>query len=45
MAFSHAFDPDLPGCRGSTWGRSIGGRGRDYNLRGAYTVSDFCPPT
>jgi acetylornithine deacetylase/succinyl-diaminopimelate desuccinylase-like protein len=23
-------------------GSIIGGRGRDHNLRGAYTVSDFC---
>ena len=34
--------PTCPGCRGMNVGSIIGGRGRDHNLRGAYTVSDFC---
>jgi acetylornithine deacetylase len=42
MAFTHTHDPDLPGLPRLNVGSVIGGRGRDYNLRGAYTVSDFC---
>jgi len=42
MPFTHTFDPDLPGLPRLNVGSVIGGRGRDYNLRGAYTVSDFC---
>ena len=42
MTFTHRFDPDLPGLPRLNVGSVIGGRGRDYNLRGAYTVSDFC---
>jgi acetylornithine deacetylase len=42
MRFTHTFDPDLPGLPRLNVGSVIGGRGRDYNLRGAYTVSDFC---
>ena len=33
---------DLPGLPRLNVGSIIGGRGRDHNLRGAYTVSDFC---
>jgi acetylornithine deacetylase len=42
MRFSHVHDPDLPGLPRMNVGSIIGGRGRDHNLRGAYTVSDFC---
>ena len=42
MTFTHTFDPDLPGLPRLNVGSIIGGRGRDYQLRGAYTVSDFC---
>jgi acetylornithine deacetylase len=42
MRFTHAHDPDLPGLPRLNVGSIIGGRGRDHNLRGAYTVSDFC---
>jgi acetylornithine deacetylase len=42
MKMTHVFDPDLPGLPRLNVGSVIGGRGRGYNLRGAYTVSDFC---
>jgi acetylornithine deacetylase len=42
MRFTHAHDPDLPGLPRLNVGSIIGGRGREHNLRGAYTVSDFC---
>jgi acetylornithine deacetylase len=42
MRFTHTPDPDLPGLPRLNVGSVIGGRGRDYDLRGAYTVSDFC---
>jgi acetylornithine deacetylase len=42
MRFTHVHDPELPGLPRLNVGSIIGGRGRDYNLRGAYTVSDFC---
>jgi acetylornithine deacetylase len=42
MAFTHTPDPDLPGLPRLNLGSIIGGRGRDHELRGAYTVSDFC---
>jgi acetylornithine deacetylase len=42
MRFTHTHDPDLPGLPRLNVGSIIGGRGRDHNLRGAYTVSDFC---
>ena len=42
MRFTHVHDPDLPGLPRLNVGSIIGGRGRDHNLRGAYTVSDFC---
>jgi acetylornithine deacetylase len=42
MHFTHTPDPDLPGLPRCNVGSVIGGRGRGYNLRGAYTVSDFC---
>jgi acetylornithine deacetylase len=42
IRFTHTHDPDLPGLPRLNVGSIIGGRGRDHNLRGAYTVSDFC---
>jgi acetylornithine deacetylase len=42
MRFTHTLDPDLPGLPRLNVGSVIGGRGRDYDLRGPYTVSDFC---
>ncbi len=42
MRFTHTHDPDLPGLPRLNVGSIIGGRGRNHNLRGAYTVSDFC---
>jgi acetylornithine deacetylase len=42
MRFTHVPDPDLPGLPRMNVGSIIGGRGRQHNLRGAYTVSDFC---
>ena len=42
MRFTHVHDPDLPGLPRLNVGSIIGGRGREHNLRGAYTVSDFC---
>jgi acetylornithine deacetylase len=42
MRFTHTHDPDLPGLPRMNIGSIIGGRGRDHELRGAYTVSDFC---
>ena len=42
MPFTHVHDPDLPGLPRLNVGSIIGGRGREHNLRGAYTVSDFC---
>jgi acetylornithine deacetylase len=42
MRFTHVHDPELPGLPRMNVGSIIGGRGRDHNLRGAYTVSDFC---
>jgi acetylornithine deacetylase len=42
LRFTHTHDPDLPGLPRLNVGSIIGGRGRDHNLRGAYTVSDFC---
>jgi acetylornithine deacetylase len=42
MRFTHRHDPDLPGLPRLLVGSVIGGRGRDHDLRGAYTVSDFC---
>jgi acetylornithine deacetylase len=42
MPFTHVHDPELPGLPRMNVGSIIGGRGRDHNLRGAYTVSDFC---
>lgn len=42
MEFTHVWDPDLPGLPRLNVGSIIGGRGREYQLRGAYTVSDFC---
>jgi acetylornithine deacetylase len=42
MEFTARHEPDLPGLPRLCVGSILGGRGRDYNLRGAYTVSDFC---
>ncbi|HEY7206035.1 MAG TPA: M20/M25/M40 family metallo-hydrolase [Methylomirabilota bacterium] len=42
MRFTHTHDPDLPGLPRLNVGSIIGGRGRAHELRGAYTVSDFC---
>jgi len=42
MKMTAVHDPDLPGLPRLNVGSVIGGRGRDHNLRGAYTVSDFC---
>jgi acetylornithine deacetylase len=42
MRFTHTHDPDLPGLPRLNVGSIIGGRGREHDLRGAYTVSDFC---
>jgi acetylornithine deacetylase len=42
MRFTHTHDPDLPGLPRLLVGSIIGGRGRGHDLRGAYTVSDFC---
>ena len=42
LEFTHVHDPELPGLPRLNVGSIIGGRGRDHNLRGAYTVSDFC---
>ncbi|MGE5857372.1 MAG: M20 family metallopeptidase, partial [Solirubrobacterales bacterium] len=42
MTMTAIHDPDLPGLPRLNVGSVIGGRGRSYNLRGAYTVSDFC---
>lgn len=42
MRFTHTHDPELPGLPRLNVGSVIGGRGRGYDLRGAYTVSDFC---
>jgi acetylornithine deacetylase len=42
MKMTAVHDPDLPGLPRLNVGSVIGGRGRNYNLRGAYTVSDFC---
>jgi len=42
MPFTHTHDPELPGLPRLNVGSVIGGRGREHNLRGAYTVSDFC---
>ena len=42
MPFTHVHDPELPGLPRLNVGSIIGGRGREHNLRGAYTVSDFC---
>jgi acetylornithine deacetylase len=42
MRFTHTYDPDLPGLPRLNLGSIIGGRGREHELRGAYTVSDFC---
>ncbi len=42
MKMTAVHDPDLPGLQRLNVGSVIGGRGRNYNLRGAYTVSDFC---
>jgi acetylornithine deacetylase len=42
MQMTAVHDPDLPGLPRLNVGSVIGGRGRNYNLRGAYTVSDFC---
>ncbi|HKZ08258.1 MAG TPA: M20/M25/M40 family metallo-hydrolase [Methylomirabilota bacterium] len=42
MPFTHVHDADLPGLPRLNVGSIIGGRGREHNLRGAYTVSDFC---
>lgn len=42
MRMTHVPDPDLPGLPRLNVGSIIGGRGRGYELRGAYTVSDFC---
>ena len=42
MRFTHTHDPDLPGLPRLNVGSIIGGRGRNHDLRGAYTVSDFC---
>src|SRR5262249_60196589 len=42
MRFTHVHDPDLPGLPRMNIGSIIGGRGRNHELRGAYTVSDHC---
>jgi acetylornithine deacetylase len=42
MKLTHTHDPELPGLPRLNVGSVIGGRGRSYTLRGAYTVSDFC---
>ena len=42
MKMTAVHDPDLPGLPRLNVGSVIGGRGRQHNLRGAYTVSDFC---
>lgn len=42
MKMTAVHDPDLPGLPRLNVGSVIGGRGRNYDLRGAYTVSDFC---
>jgi acetylornithine deacetylase len=42
VRFTHVPRPELPALPRLNVGSVVGGRGRDYNLRGAYTVSDFC---
>jgi len=42
MKMTAVHDSDLPGLPRLNVGSVVGGRGRNYNLRGAYTVSDFC---
>lgn len=42
VAFTHTPRPDLPGLPRVNVGTVIGGRGRDYDLRGPNFVSDFC---
>jgi len=42
MQFTHVWDADLPGLPRLNVGSIVGGRGREHQLRGAYTVSDFC---
>jgi acetylornithine deacetylase len=42
MRFTYVHDPDLPGLPRMNIGSIIGGRGRNHELRGPYTVSDFC---
>ena len=42
MKFTAVHDPDLPGLPRMNIGSVIGGRGRNYELRGPYTLSDFC---
>ena len=42
MKMTAVHDPDLPGLPRLNVGSVIGGRGRNYHMRGAYTVSDFC---
>ena len=42
VGFRHTPRPDLPGLPRLNVGTIIGGRGRDYDLRGPNFVSDFC---
>jgi len=42
MEFSGPRRADLPGAPRVLVGSIIGGRGREYELRGPYNVSDFC---
>ena len=42
VRFRHTPRPDLPGLPRVNVGTIIGGRGRDYDLRGPNFVSDFC---
>lgn len=40
--WTYEFDPDLPKLPMMNLGSIIGGRGRNYELRGAYDIPDLC---
>jgi acetylornithine deacetylase len=40
--WTYEFDPELPGLPRMLVGSIIGGRGKKYELRGPYSVSDVC---
>jgi acetylornithine deacetylase len=42
LRFRHAPDPDLPGLPRLCIGSVVGGRGREWELRGPNIVPDFC---